>query len=145
MDKTLFYVDTCIWLNLFKKEGDPAKGGPYWKIARDFLVFVEESNLLIIISPFVLREVRFKLNHNYVMAKDFFDKTKYIKSIKTVKEDYSLARKLESLFEYNLSFYDCLHIAVCNRIRAILVTRDKDLLKFSKSYIIAKKPEQLIN
>jgi predicted nucleic acid-binding protein len=145
MENSLFYVDACIWLNLFKKEGDKTKGKPYWKIANDFIYFIWKSGFLIIVSPFVLREVESKLNHKYGMAKDFFDKENYIKPIKAIQEDYLLARKLESLFSYNLSFYDCLHVAICNRIGATLVTRDRDLLKFSRPYAAAKKPEHLIS
>jgi len=32
-----YYVDTSIWLNFFKKEGDPTKGVPYWQLAKAFL------------------------------------------------------------------------------------------------------------
>ena len=49
-----FYIDTCIWLNLFKKEGDPSKGVPYWKIAEDFIdaiMFSQDKE--IIYSGFV--------------------------------------------------------------------------------------------
>ena len=37
MVQKTYYVDSCIWLNLFKKEGDPTKGAPYWKITQEFL------------------------------------------------------------------------------------------------------------
>jgi len=32
-----YYLDSCIWLNLLKKEGDASKGKPYWQIAKDFI------------------------------------------------------------------------------------------------------------
>jgi len=40
----LYYVDSCIWLNLFKKEGDVAKGVPYWEITKKFIEFAENKN-----------------------------------------------------------------------------------------------------
>ncbi len=39
-----YYVETCIWLNFFKKEGDATKGIPYWKLARDFVDQVGDRN-----------------------------------------------------------------------------------------------------
>lgn len=39
-----FYLDTCIWMNLFKKEGNPEKGVPYWKIAKEFINNLKKEN-----------------------------------------------------------------------------------------------------
>jgi len=63
--------------------------------------------------------------------------------VNVVEEDYSFARKLESELFYELSFYDCLHIAICKRLGLILVTRDKELLRFAKKHVTAEKPENL--
>ena len=41
MTQKTYYVDSCIWLNLFKKEGDTTKGTPYWKLAKDFLEMIK--------------------------------------------------------------------------------------------------------
>ena len=35
--KKEYYIDSCIWLNMFKNEGDSSKGVPYWKIAKEFI------------------------------------------------------------------------------------------------------------
>ena len=143
MAQKSFYMDSCIWLNLFKKEGDPTKGVPYWKIAKDFIETVEESDDLIIISPMVLKELSFKLGDKYSLAKEFFDKTKNISIIKSDSEDFTLARKLESEFNYEIGFFDCLHIAISKRLNLNLVTRDKDLLRFANKYVSSNKPEEL--
>ena len=37
MAQQRYYVDSCIWLNLFKEEGDPTKGIPYWTLAKKFI------------------------------------------------------------------------------------------------------------
>lgn len=140
-----YYVDSCIWLNLFKKEGDPTKGVPYWKIAKDFIESVEKSNDLIIVSAAVLKELTFKLGEKFLLGKEFFDKSNYIKLIKTLPEDYSFARKLESDLEYQLSFYDCLHIAIAKRLDIKLITRDKGLLEIANKHISVNKPEELIS
>lgn len=137
-----FYLDTCIWLNLFKKEGNPEKGVPYWKIAQDFVQSVGENNKSIIVSTAVLKEISFKLAEKFELVRDFFRKNEFIKSVNVIDDDYLLARRLESESLYNLSFFDCLHIAICKRINAILITRDRLLINFAKKYVSAKKPEE---
>lgn len=145
MTQKSFYLDTCIWLNLFKKEGDSTKGTPYWKIAKDFIEKVDRSNDLIVVSSIVLKELTFKLGEKYSLVKDFFDKSNYIKSIKTIPEDYSFARKLESDLEYGLSFFDCLHIAITKRLNMNLITRDEELIKIANQHVSVDKPEELID
>ncbi len=140
MEHKSFYLDTCIWLNLFKKEGDSSRGVPYWKIARDFIEKVMFSkNEEIIYSGLILREIKFKIGNEDILKEKLL----------FLKEEYKFrfvevtARKLESELKYELSFYDCLHIAICKRLNFILVTRDKDLIKIAKRYISVEKPENL--
>lgn len=140
-----YYLDTCIWLNLFKKEGDPTKGIPYWKIAKEFIKFIEKSDNSIIVSTIILKELSFKLPEKFDFIMEFFDKSSYIKLIKTTPEDYNFARELESNSNFEISFYDCLHIAISKRLNMILVTRDNELLNFADKYIEVKKPEELFN
>ena len=132
-----FYLDTCIWLNLFKKEKN------YWQIAKDFIENVMFSNdKEITYSGFVLKELRFKLDNEVYSQKLKFLKDEF-KFIKTTEEDYEFARKLESELKYEISFFDCLHIAICKRLSLILVTRDYRLIKIAKNYIPTKRPEEL--
>lgn len=142
-----FYVDTCIWLNLFKKEGDPTKGIPFWKIAQDFIDKVMFSmGEEIIYSGLVLKEIKFKLNNDELFAEklSFLRGEERFRFVELTEEDYSFARKLESEIMYELSFYDCLHIAICKRLNLALVTRDNDLIKFARRFITAEKPEYLL-
>ena len=146
MEQKSFYLDTCIWLNLFKKEGNPTKGVPYWEIARDFIEKVMFSkNEEIIYSSLIIREIKFKIcNENILKEKLLFLKEEdKFRFVEVTEKDYSFARKLESELKYELSFYDCLHIAVCKRLNFILVTRDKDLIRISRRYISVEKPENL--
>jgi len=140
-----FYLDSCIWLNLFKKEGDPTKGIPYWKIAEDLIKQIRENNNEIIISPLILKELSFKAGDIFKIIKKFFEDENYIKMIEVVEEDKAFARKLESKSDFTISFYDCLHIAICKRLNFILVTRDNLLINFAKDYIEVQKPENLLN
>ncbi len=139
----LYYIDTSIWLNLFKREGDPTKGVPYWKIAEDFLKRVKgSSDAKICISTIVLKELSYKLKIEFFLIQNRL-KTKAI-IFRAVNEDYLLAREIEKKHQYALSFADCLHIAIAKRNNCVLITRDKELLEIGNLYVLSKKPEELI-
>lgn len=143
--KKRYYLDSCIWLNLFKKEGDPTKGVPYWKLAEDFIKKVMFSEHEIVYSGLVLKELKHKLNDD----KLFKERHEFLKSepkfsfVTVTDEDYTFARKLESEFNFEISFFDCLHTTICKRINAILVTRDKVLIEAARKYAVVDKPENL--
>jgi len=59
------------------------------------------------------------------------DESKFV-FVKAKVEDYDYARKLESEHNFILSFFDCIHIAICQRLGFFLVTRDKLLMKIAK-------------
>lgn len=139
-----YYVDSCIWLNLFKKEGDPTKGVPYWKLAKDFIEKVEEQNEKIVVSTIVLKELYFTTKDKFSKIQEFFKESQYIEIAKTTHEDYALARKWEQEHK-TLSFYDYLHVAIAKRLDASLITRDEDLIEFAKSHVEVFKPEDLID
>jgi len=147
MAKNLYYLDSCIWLNLFKKEGNPAKGIPYWKIAEDFInkvIFSKDKK--IIYSGFVLKEIQFSLKNDelFKCRLDFIKGEEKFKRANVTREDYFFARKLESQSNFSISFYDCIHTSLCRRLNFVLVTRDNDLIKFAKNHIAVFKPENLL-
>ena len=144
MEQKSFYVDTCIWLNLFKKEGDSTKGTPYWKIAEDFVSKVKKNNDKIIVSTIVLKELSFKAGEIFKIIKQFFEGEEYIEMVKSTNDDFKFARKLESKSGFEISFYDCLHIAISKRLNFALVTRDNKLIDFAEEYVEAKRPEDLV-
>jgi len=137
----LYYIDTCIWLNLFKQEGDPSKGIPYWKIAKEFIDKVGSSNEKhIVYSGFVLRELEIKLE-----PLTYAEKRKYLSRFEMVdvnEEDKINARKLESHYNFDIGFYDLLHLSLCKRLGLILITRDAALMIIAKEQNVAvSKPE----
>lgn len=143
MEKKEHYLDSCIWLNIFKKEGDVTKGVPYWKLAKDFIERVEDEKGIIFVSTIVLKELSFKLEEKFDDVKQFFKEAGFIKIIKTTNDDYNLARE----FEQNhglISFYDYLHIAIAKRLGVPLITRDEDLMEFAKDHVEVFKPEDLL-
>jgi len=141
MAQKTYYVDSCIWLNLFKKEGDQTKGVPYWKLAKEFL----EQNNQLIISTIVLKELSYKLENQFEEKLKFFKDTEFVKIIKTTQEDYELAREFENEEDFKISFYDYLHVAIAKRLDVPLITRDKDLMDFAIKHIKVFKPEDLIS
>ncbi len=135
-----FYLDTCIWLNLFKKEGDSTKGIPYWEITERFIKWAKDDE--IVVSTIVLKELFFRIPNKFKIIKSFFENTHWIFFVKTCPEDYKFARELE--LEFKIGFYDCLHVAICRRLNYILVTRDKAMINVAKKYVNVNKPENLI-
>ena len=133
-------MDSCIWLNLFKKEGDSIKGVPYWQLAKSFL---EKDNEMIV-STIILKELSYKLENKFDEVKQFFKKNSFIKIIKTTSKDYDLARTYEDEEEFKISFYDYLHVAIAKRLNIPLITRDKDLITFANKHIEVHKPEDLL-
>ena len=136
------YIDSCIYLNLWQKEGNEKFGVPYWKISEDFFENCTKENVTIYYSCFVLKELKFVLAEN-----EFKEKRKLFDSFKKISisdEEISLARKIESELRYEISFYDIIHILLALKTNSILVTRDKKLLIAAKKYsVIAKKPEEI--
>lgn len=55
MNTKEYYVDSCIWLNLFKKEGDSTKGVPYWQLTKELAEQIENNKELIFVSAIVLK------------------------------------------------------------------------------------------
>jgi len=144
MENKKYYIETCIWLNLFKKEGDLTKGIPYWRLAKDFIERVEVQNDKIIVSTIVLKELYFTAKDKFNHIKKFFKESEYIELVKTTPEDYELARKWEQEHRA-LSFYDYIHVAIAKRLNILLITRDEELVEFAKSHIEVFKPEELIS
>src|SRR3989338_6646185 len=108
-------------------------------------IFLSEEDE-IVYSGFVLKEIRHDLNNE----KLFEEKIKFLKEeqkfsfVKATPYDYNFARELESELMFELSFFDCLHIALCKRGSFTLVTRDRLLIEKAKKYIFADTPEKVL-
>jgi predicted nucleic acid-binding protein len=144
MEDKEYYLDSCIWLNLFKRESDPVDKTPWWKIAKDFIEQVEDQNGKVIVSTIVLKELYFTAKDKFHRIQKFFKEGDCIEIVKTNPEDYDLARKWEQEHK-KLSFYDYIHVAIAKRLNIPLITRDEDLIEFAKSHVRVFKPEELIS
>jgi len=138
-----YYVDTCIYLNLWKKEVDDS-GNKLWESAKYFFEKAENEDSIIYYSGFLLKELMFLLSTDeYLNKRELFDSSPNFKKVIFTKEEYSLADKIKKRNE-QLSFYDIIHMLLAKKTNSILVTRDKLLISLAKDYqVIAKKPEEL--
>ncbi len=138
-----YYVDTCIYLNLWKKEVDNF-GNKLWAFAKDFFEKAESEDATIYYSGFLLKEFIFLLStEEYLQKRDLFDSSPNFKKVILSKEEYELAKKIKK-GNNQLSFYDVIHMFLAKKTSSILVTRDKLLISLAKDYsVIAKRPEEL--
>lgn len=118
---------------------------PHLENAKSFIERINNLNEYIYYSDIVLREIKNKLMDDIVFLEklNVMKNTPNFRYIEAIKEDFAYSRKLESKSQFEISFYDCIHISICKRLDLILVTRDKKLLEFSKEFIISEKPENL--
>jgi len=146
MTQKSFYVDSCIYLNLWQEEGDPSKGIPYWKIAKDFFEKFDNEETIIYYSGFLLKELKFILTEEeFNNKRKLLDSRPNFRKIDISDEELSKARKIESELNYEISFFDIIHLLLSIKTNSILVTRDRKLLDISKNYeAVAKRPEELL-
>jgi len=141
---TSYYIDTCIYLNLWQKE-ESFSGVKYWKIAKNLFEFIEEKNEIIYYSGFILKEMNFILS-----KKDFnnkirlFETTPNFKRIFLKENEIEDARKIENETNFEISFYDIIHMILARKSKSILVTRDKRLMSIAKKYkVVVQLPEEI--
>lgn len=138
-----FYVDSCIYLNLWQKEESNEK--QFWRYALQFFDAVERAKEIIFFSGFVLKELSFILHpEEFLLKKQIFTDDARFKRIIATNGDYNTARKFESEAHFEISFFDCMHLVLAKRANAVLITRDKKLTDFalSKDCLVAK-PEDI--
>lgn len=137
-----YYIDTCVWLNIFNINEVNTKESKYSKELIEKILFSKEHKILY--SGFILRELEFKLKKDYEKKRNWFKNEPNLIFIKATEETYNYARKLEKENNYNISFFDYIHITLTKETKSILITRDKELLNTSKSLIIAQTPENAL-
>jgi len=143
MENISYYVDSCIWLNLWQKE-ESNTGILYWKIAKDFLEHVRNStNRSLVSSGFVIKELKYQIPNERLFNERLLTLKKFCKLVKATNDDYTLARQFEAESRFEISFFDCMHAAISKRMGYILVTRDRKLIQFSKKYINVIRPEDI--
>lgn len=138
-----YYVDSSIYLNLWRKEESLDKN--FWKIAKEFFDKCKETGAEICYLGYLLREIQFVLPiEEYLTRVELFEQKIPFRKINLSIEERSIIKIIMKNIKENVSFYDVIHAFLSRKVSAILVTRDKELLKFCRRYkIIADKPEKL--
>lgn len=144
--KNSYYIDACIYLNLWQKEIDYNTGALLWKFAKDFLEKVETENSIVYYSGYLLKELSFILEKETFNKKlQIFNFSPNFKRINLSINEYSLARKIEKESNYEVSFYDIIHMLLAKKTKSIFITRDNKLINISKKYgVVVKRPEELL-
>jgi predicted nucleic acid-binding protein len=140
-----YYVDTCIYLNLWQKEVEKKTGLKLWKLAQRFFEKAEERSFTIYYSGFVLKEL------NYILTKEEFHKKRIMfesssnfSRLILSREEFEEARKIEKDIKFEISFFDVIHILLARKSNSILITRDKRMVEVAKKFDVeGKKPEEL--
>lgn len=140
-----YYVDSCIYLNLWKKEVDES-GTLLWKFAKEFLEKAEYENSIIYYSGYLLKEIMFAFDEKQFIDKlELFNYSPGFKRINLTKEEYEEAQRLKNAITSDISFFDILHALFAKKTGSILITRDELLIEFAKSINVeAKKPEEIL-
>ena len=140
-----YYIDTCIYLNLWQKEVS-FSGVKYWEIAQNLLEFIEEKNYTIYFSGFILKELNYILSKKeFENKKELFENTTNFKKVFLDKEELEEARKIEKEVNFDVSFYDIIHMILAKKTKSILITRDKRLMNIAIKYKVdVKLPEEII-
>jgi len=135
-----FYIDTCVFLNVWKKEVGPNPAQPFWEKS---LLFLHKHKGHILISSAVLQELG-----QPTEGRKRIDALLEAHAITRVNTDGQLMALAETLAEKekSISFLDAIHLLVAKREGATLVTRDKNLLKVAtREGVCCGTPEQFIS
>lgn len=99
----------------------------------------------IVYSGIVLRELQIRLEENaYQERRRWLEEEPKFIRVDISNDDKAIARKLESRYNFEISFYDLLHTVLAKQLGAALVTRDEQLLKVARENgVHAAKPEEL--
>jgi predicted nucleic acid-binding protein len=145
MTKNKFYVDSCIYINLWQKEGNKRFGKPYWKIAKEFFEKYN-NNSMFYYSGFLLKELKHILIEDiYNKKRKEFHNAQNFRKLNISTRLLDQAREIEIEIDYKIGFFDIVHMLIAKKSNSILITRDKKLLEVAQEYsILAKKPEELL-
>lgn len=142
-----FYVDTCVYLNLWKKEKGSIFGRPLWLITKKFLDKIISQNHTIYYSGFILKELLNKLStEEYLNKRQFFEDNTLFRKVMLTKEEHEKAIAIKKNLQTNCSLSDIIHIMLAKKTNSILITQDKELLNLSnRNKVLAKTPAEIIN
>jgi len=140
------YIDTNVFLNIWFREADPKTGRELWRFSAEFLKRLGRFKSLT--SRNILFEVRKILGECGVDEEEILEKVEAVKIIvdkvvKITKQDRVEAHRL--MVERGIEdVFDARNAAVCKRLNAVLVSRDRELASKLEGYIRVAEPEELL-
>jgi len=141
----LYYVDACIYLNLLKRE--VSKEGIDWTaIAQKFFEKAKQEKSSVLYSDFLLKKMKSKITEEeYKKKENDLEISFLFRKVELSKKEQEEVRDIELELDYELGFFDIIHLFLARREHAILVTRDKKLLEIAKKYHVeAMMPEEFL-
>ncbi len=134
------YLDTCIYLNLWKKEEG------FWRDAKRLFDFAMQNGVKIFYSGFVLKELLFLLStEEYLEKRDFFDFDNVFCKVMLSRNEYIEAQKIKNRVASGCSLFDVIHVLLARKTNSILVTCDKELLELSRQLCVrCESPKDII-
>jgi len=77
--------------------------------------------------------------------KALFDNMPNFKKVVLEKYEFDEARKIENEANFEVSFYDIIHMILARKTNSVLITRGKRLMKIAKKYNVGiSLPEDVI-
>ena len=139
-----YYVDSCIYLNLWQKEITDTNE-ELWKYSKEFFEKADSEDSIIYYSGFLLKELMFILTtEEYLQKVELFENSQNFRKVILSKEEFSLVTEIKKKNQ-EVSLYDIIHLFLVKKTNSILITRDKLLIELAKQFSInVKKPEELL-
>lgn len=144
--KMRVYIDTNVFLNVWFREVDPKTGKELWRFSAEFLKRL--GNFQSFTSRSVIVEVKKVLSGSRVDEQKILEKVEAVKIIvdevvKITREDRVEASRL--MDERGIEdVFDARNVAVCKRLNAVLVSRDRELANKLRGYVRVAEPEDLL-
>jgi len=140
------YIDTNVFLNIWFREVDPRTKKELWRFSAEFLKRLR--NFQSFTSRNVIAEIENVLSEAGIDKQKISERVKAVKIIvekivKITREDRFKALRLMDEKEIK-DIFDAKSAAVCQRLNAVLVTRDRELGNKLKGYIQVAEPEELL-
>jgi|GEM_PF-3289146 predicted nucleic acid-binding protein len=140
------FIDTNVFLNVWFREVNPKTGKEYWRLSAEFLKRL--GNFESFTSRDVIFEIKKVLDDCGVDEQKILEKVEAVKIIvdrvvKVTREDRAEASRL--MDDRGIEdVFDARNAAVCKRLNAVLVSRDRELASKLKGYVRVAEPEELL-
>lgn len=139
-------IDTNVFLNVWFREVDPKTGKEYWRLSAEFLKRLGKFESFT--SRSIIFEVKKVLGECGVNEQKILEKVEAVKIIvdgvvKVTRKDRAEASRL--MDELGIEdVFDARNAAICRRLKAVLVSRDKELASKLKGHVMVAEPEELL-